>query len=47
MSRAAILAVNRQTGSFGIFADRQPNPNCLSWQRQMHALWIVVDEMDE
>ncbi|MBW9055937.1 PQQ-dependent sugar dehydrogenase [Rhizobium mesosinicum] len=46
-NRAAILEVDRQTGSFRIFADGLRNPNGLSWEPQTHALWTVVNERDE
>jgi glucose/arabinose dehydrogenase len=46
-NRAAILEVDRATGSSRIFADGLRNPNGLSWEPESGALWAVVNERDE
>jgi glucose/arabinose dehydrogenase len=46
-NRAAILEVDRATGSARIFADGLRNPNGLSWEPESGTLWAVVNERDE
>ena len=46
-NRAAILEVDRVTGSYRIFADGLRNPNGLSLEPESGALWTVVNERDE
>jgi glucose/arabinose dehydrogenase len=45
--RAAILEINRASGSMRIYASGLRNPNGLAWQPQSGALWTVVNERDE
>lgn len=46
-NRAAILEVDRASGSFRVYASGLRNPNGLAWQPQSGALWTVVNERDE
>ena len=45
--RAAIWAVDRQSGAARVFASGLRNPNGLSFDPQSGALWAVVNERDE
>ena len=47
VNRAAILEVDRATGSSRLFASGLRNPNGLDWQPQSGALWTAVNERDE
>lgn len=46
-NRAAILEVDRTSGSFRVFASGLRNPNGLTFEPQSGALWAVVNERDE
>jgi glucose/arabinose dehydrogenase len=46
-SRAAILEVDRATGSWRVFASGLRNPNGMDWQPETGVLWTVVNERDE
>jgi glucose/arabinose dehydrogenase len=46
-NRAAIWEVERATGRWRIFASGLRNPNGLTFEPQMGALWTVVNERDE
>jgi glucose/arabinose dehydrogenase len=46
-NRAAVLEVDRATGTWRVFASGLRNPNGPSWQPQSSALWVVVNERDE
>jgi glucose/arabinose dehydrogenase len=46
-NRAAILEVDRASGSFRIFASGLRNPNGLTFEPHSGALWTVVNERDE
>lgn len=46
-NRAAILAVDPDTGTIGVFASGLRNPNGLDWQPQSGELWTTVNERDE
>jgi glucose/arabinose dehydrogenase len=46
-NRADVLEVDRQTGTFRVFASGLRNPNGPSWQPQSGALWVTVNERDE
>ena len=46
-NRAAVLEVDRATGTWRVFASGLRNPNGPSWQPQSGALWVVVNERDE
>jgi glucose/arabinose dehydrogenase len=46
-NRADILEVNRETGSWRIFASGLRNPNGLTFEPQSGVLWAVVNERDE
>lgn len=45
--RAAVLEVDRSTGSLRVFASGLRNPNGLSWHPETGELWVVVNERDE
>lgn len=45
--RAAILEVDRASGSSRVFASGLRNPNGLAWQPQTGELWTTVNERDE
>ncbi len=45
--RAAIWAVDLQSGAHRIFASGLRNPNGLAWEPYSGALWTVVNERDE
>ncbi len=45
--RAAILEVDRASGSTRVFASGLRNPNGLAWQPQTGELWTTVNERDE
>jgi glucose/arabinose dehydrogenase len=45
--RAAVLEVDRASGSWRVFASGLRNPNGPSWQPQSGALWVTVNERDE
>jgi glucose/arabinose dehydrogenase len=45
--RAAILEVDRETGSSRVYASGLRNPVGMSWQPQSGALWTAVNERDE
>ncbi|MFZ1425956.1 MAG: sorbosone dehydrogenase family protein [Geminicoccaceae bacterium] len=45
--RAAILEVDRASGSSRVFASGLRNPNGLAWQPQTGELWTAVNERDE
>jgi glucose/arabinose dehydrogenase len=45
--RAAVLEVDRATGSVRVFASGLRNPNGLSWHPETGELWVVVNERDE
>lgn len=45
--RAAILAVDVETGNARVFAGGLRNPNGLAWQPQSGELWTTVNERDE
>ena len=47
VDRAAILEIDRATGSKRVFASGLRNPNGLAWNRQTGALWTAVNERDE
>ncbi|HEY0157306.1 MAG TPA: sorbosone dehydrogenase family protein [Thermoanaerobaculia bacterium] len=47
VNRAAILEVDRETGSVRPFATGLRNPNGLGWEPQSGALWTVANERDE
>jgi glucose/arabinose dehydrogenase len=46
-NRAAVLEVDRATGTWRVFASGLRNPNGPAWQPQSGALWVVVNERDE
>jgi glucose/arabinose dehydrogenase len=46
-NRAAVLEVDRASGSWRVFASGFRNPNGPSWQPQSGALWVVANERDE
>jgi glucose/arabinose dehydrogenase len=46
-NRAAVLEVDRATGSWRVFASGLRNPNGPAWEPQSGALWVVVNERDE
>jgi glucose/arabinose dehydrogenase len=46
-NRAAVLEVDRTSGSWRVFASGLRNPNGPSWQPQSGALWVAVNERDE
>jgi glucose/arabinose dehydrogenase len=46
-SRAAILEIDRASGTSRIFASGLRNPNGLAWQPRSGALWTAVNERDE
>jgi glucose/arabinose dehydrogenase len=46
-NRAAVLEVDRATGTSRVFASGLRNPNGPSWQPQSGALWVAVNERDE
>lgn len=46
-NRAAILAIDPQTGAMEVFASGLRNPNGMAWQPETGALWTVVNERDE
>src|ERR1700681_2048118 len=46
-NRAAVLEVDRATGTWRVFASGLRNPNGPSWQPQSGALWVAVNERDE
>jgi glucose/arabinose dehydrogenase len=46
-NRAAVLEVDRASGSWRVFASGLRNPNGPSWQPQSGALWVAVNERDE
>ena len=45
--RAAIWAVDAQTGAHRLFASGLRNPNGLAWEASGDTLWTVVNERDE
>jgi glucose/arabinose dehydrogenase len=45
--RAAVLEVDRASGTSRVFASGLRNPNGPSWQPQSGALWVAVNERDE
>ena len=45
--RAAILAIDAQTGQSRVFADGLRNPVGLAWEPDSGALWVAVNERDE
>ncbi|MGC2809612.1 MAG: sorbosone dehydrogenase family protein [Bradyrhizobium sp.] len=45
--RAAVLEIDRASGSSRVFASGLRNPNGPSWQPQSGALWVTVNERDE
>lgn len=45
--RAAVLEIDRATGTKRLFASGLRNPNGPAWQPQSGALWVVVNERDE
>jgi glucose/arabinose dehydrogenase len=47
IGRAAIMEIDRATGSARIFASGLRNPVGMSWQPQSGALWTAVNERDE
>jgi glucose/arabinose dehydrogenase len=47
LNRAAVLEVDRTTGSFRVFASGLRNPNGLAWHPDTGELWVVVNERDE
>jgi glucose/arabinose dehydrogenase len=46
-NRAAVLEIDRATGTWRVFASGLRNPNGPSWQPQSGALWVAVNERDE
>jgi glucose/arabinose dehydrogenase len=46
-NRAAVLEVDRASGSWRVFASGLRNPNGPSFQPQSGALWVTVNERDE
>jgi glucose/arabinose dehydrogenase len=46
-NRAAILAVDRATGAWHVFASGLRNPNGMDFEPQTGVLWTVVNERDE
>jgi glucose/arabinose dehydrogenase len=46
-NRAAVLEVDRASGSTRVFASGLRNPVGIAWQPQSGALWVVVNERDE
>lgn len=46
-NRAAILQIDRATGSSRVFASGLRNPVGLAWQPQSGTLWTAVNERDE
>jgi glucose/arabinose dehydrogenase len=46
-NRAAILEIDRASGSIRVHASGLRNPNGLAWQPQSGVLWTVVNERDE
>jgi hypothetical protein len=46
-NRAAVLEINRASGTTRLFASGLRNPNGPSFQPQSGALWVVVNERDE
>jgi glucose/arabinose dehydrogenase len=46
-NRAAVLEVDRASGTSRVFASGLRNPNGPSWQPQSGALWVTVNERDE
>ncbi|MDY6984760.1 MAG: sorbosone dehydrogenase family protein [Pseudomonadota bacterium] len=46
-NRAAILAIDPQSGATEVFASGLRNPNGMAWQPESGALWTVVNERDE
>ncbi len=47
VDRAAILEIDRRTGSQRVFASGLRNPNGLAWEPTTGVLWTVVNERDE
>jgi glucose/arabinose dehydrogenase len=45
--RAAILEIDRASGSTRVFASGLRNPNGMAWEPRTGALWTVVNERDE
>ena len=46
-NRAAVLEVDRASGTSRVFASGLRNPNGPAWQPQSGALWVAVNERDE
>jgi glucose/arabinose dehydrogenase len=46
-NRAAVLEVDRASGSWRVFASGLRNPNGPAWEPKTGALWVVVNERDE
>jgi glucose/arabinose dehydrogenase len=46
-NRAAVLEVDRTSGSWRVFASGLRNPNGPAWEPKTGALWVVVNERDE
>ena len=46
-NRAAVLEIDRASGTSRVFASGLRNPNGPAWQPQSGALWVAVNERDE
>ncbi|WP_038219159.1 PQQ-dependent sugar dehydrogenase, partial [Xanthomonas maliensis] len=47
LNRAAVLEIDRASGSSRVFASGLRNPVGMAWEPQSKALWVVVNERDE